>query len=136
MLSGHGVLEEKELQTKLLRISIHEESHPIENEEWIVFLQRTIMEVMNGELTTLMQCNLANIVVSPLRNRNASPKVLQYVANIFSLPFVVRNSMENSLETIQKVRHSRIYRWQLLHAYVLHCLQLLAPIILSISGIY
>ncbi|KAK9747216.1 Protein kinase domain [Popillia japonica] len=99
----HSSDEEKELQTKLLRISIHEESHPIENEEWIVFLQRTIMEVMNGELTTLMQCNLANIVVSPLRNRNASPKVLQYVANIFSLPFVVRNSMENSLETIQKV---------------------------------
>ncbi|KAI4461070.1 protein kinase related [Holotrichia oblita] len=99
----HCILDEKDIQTKLLRISIHEESHPIENEEWIVFLQRTIMEVMNGELTSLMQCNLANIVVSPLRNRNASPKVLQYVANIFSLPFVVRNSMENSLETIQKV---------------------------------
>ncbi|KAI4461075.1 protein kinase related [Holotrichia oblita] len=99
----HSSDDEKDIQTKLLRISIHEESHPIENEEWIVFLQRTIMEVMNGELTSLMQCNLANIVVSPLRNRNASPKVLQYVANIFSLPFVVRNSMENSLETIQKV---------------------------------
>ncbi|KRT79433.1 hypothetical protein AMK59_6419 [Oryctes borbonicus] len=101
--AGFLVLDEKELQTKLLRISIHEDNHPIENEEWIVFLQRTIMEVMNGELTSLMQCNLANIIVSPLRNRNASPKVLQYVANIFSLPFVIRNSMENSVEQMQKV---------------------------------
>lgn len=96
------------MHIKLSSISIHEESHPIENEEWVVFLQRTIMEVMNGELASLMQCNLANIIVSPLRNRNASPKVLQYVANIFSVPFVVRNSATNSLDQIQKVNLSGI----------------------------
>lgn len=101
--------DENDLQMKLLRISIHEENHPIENEEWIVFLQRTVMEVMNGEMTSLTQCNLAKIIVSPLRNRNASPKVAQYVANIFSLPFVVRTSSESLFEQIQKVRHFYYY---------------------------
>lgn len=82
---------------------MNEESHPIVNEEWIIFLQRTIEEVMTGELTSLLQPNLANIIVSPLRNSNASPKVLSYVANLLSLPFVIKTVSENVLGEIKKV---------------------------------
>lgn len=86
-----------------MSINLNEDSHPIVNEEWVVFLQRTIEEIMGGEVTSLLQANLANIIVSPLRNSNASPKVLCYVANLLSLPFVVRGISDNSLTQIKKV---------------------------------
>lgn len=84
-------------------MNLNEESTPIVNEEWIVFLQRSMEEVMNGEMTSLLQPNLANIIVSPLRNSNASPKVISFVANLLCLPFVVKNVPENISNQIKKV---------------------------------
>lgn len=92
-----------------MSINLNEDSHPIVNEEWIVFLQRTIEEIMGGEVTSLLQSNLANIIVSPLRNSNASPKVLSYVANLLSLPFVVKGISDNSITQIKKVTSRVVY---------------------------
>ncbi|XP_044264417.1 serine/threonine-protein kinase fused [Tribolium madens] len=80
-----------------------EESHPIETEEWIVFLQKSMEEVIGGELTSLTQTYLANIIVSPLRNTNTSPKVLTYVAKLLSLPFALRGVSHEMKEQIKKV---------------------------------
>ena len=87
-----------------MKICIREESRLIENEEWVVFLHRTIEEVINGEFTSLVQQNLLNIVVSPLRNCNTNPKVLQNVANLLSLPFVIEGITNDTMEQIQKVQ--------------------------------
>lgn len=84
-------------------INFDEDTYPIENEEWIVFLQKTIEEVMGGEMTSLSQPNLANIVVSPLRNCNCSSKVVAFAASLMSLPFVINKTPEECLETIKKV---------------------------------
>lgn len=83
-------------------LNFNEDNYPIENEEWIVFLQKTIEEVMGGEMTSLSQPNLTNIIVSPLRNRNCSSKVVALAASLLSLPFVVNGVSEECLEKIKK----------------------------------
>ncbi|CAG9815415.1 unnamed protein product [Phaedon cochleariae] len=84
-------------------IGFIEDNQPIETEEWIVFLQRTIQEVINGELGSLMQSGQTNVLVSPLRNPNASSKVLSFVARLLSIPFVVKGVSEESLQQVRKV---------------------------------
>ncbi|XP_054730101.1 serine/threonine-protein kinase fused [Anastrepha obliqua] len=64
------------------------QSPPIENDEWLAFLNRTIQEVLDGELDSLKQHNLVSIIVAPLRNSKAIPKVVDSVAQLLSLPFV------------------------------------------------
>ncbi|RZC42531.1 serine/threonine-protein kinase fused-like [Asbolus verrucosus] len=96
-------LQVKEQQRNDNKFNFIEENHPIETEEWIVFLQKSMEEVINGEMTSLTQPNLTNIIVSPLRNTNTSPKVLIYVAKLLSVPFVIQGVSEETREQIRKV---------------------------------
>ncbi|XP_055710475.1 serine/threonine-protein kinase fused [Phlebotomus papatasi] len=65
------------------------QSSPIENEEWLAFIHRSMQEILDGELDSLKQQNLVSIIVSPLRNSKASCKVVESVAQLLSLPFVL-----------------------------------------------
>ncbi|XP_055844636.1 serine/threonine-protein kinase fused [Episyrphus balteatus] len=65
------------------------QSPVIENEEWLAFLHRSVQEVLDGELDSLKQQNLVSIIVAPLRNTNATPKVVEGVAQLLSLPLVL-----------------------------------------------
>ncbi|XP_050310186.1 serine/threonine-protein kinase fused isoform X2 [Anthonomus grandis grandis] len=85
------------------KLNFIEDSHPIEPEEWIVFLQNSIKEVMNGEMSSLVQPNLTNIIVSPLRNTYSNSKVLSYVAKLLSIAFVVKGTSKETIENIKKV---------------------------------
>ncbi|XP_049533950.1 serine/threonine-protein kinase fused [Anopheles darlingi] len=62
---------------------------PIENEEWLVFLQRSMQEILDGELDSLRQRNFVCIIVAPLRNCKASAKVIEHVAHLLSLPLAI-----------------------------------------------
>lgn len=84
-------------------LNFHQNTNPIENDEWVVFLLRTIEEVISGEMTSLSQKSLASIVISPLANCNVSSKVLGYIANLLSLPFVVPDTTEGVLEQIKNI---------------------------------
>lgn len=75
---------------------------PIENEEWVAFLQRSMEEVMEGEIDSLLQQNCVSVFVSPLRNPAAGCRVVEYVACLLSLPFTVSVSKEN-LKKIERV---------------------------------
>ncbi|XP_020284918.1 serine/threonine-protein kinase fused isoform X2 [Pseudomyrmex gracilis] len=75
---------------------------PIENEEWIAFLQRSMEEVMDGEIDSLLQQNCVSVFVSPLRNPAADYRVVEYVTCLLSLPFTVSINKEN-LEKIERV---------------------------------
>lgn len=55
----------------------------------MAFLNRSIQELLDGEFDSLKQHNLVSIIVAPLRNSKAIPKVLQSVAQLLSLPFVL-----------------------------------------------
>jgi fused-like protein len=89
--------------SKQHKLNFIEENHPIETEEWIVFLQKLMEEVIGGEMTSLTQPYLTNIIVSPLRNTNTSPKVLMYVAKLLSLPFALRTVSQKTLDQMKKV---------------------------------
>lgn len=52
-------------------------------------MNRSIQELLDGEFDSLKQHNLVSIIVAPLRNSKAIPKVLQSVAQLLSLPFVL-----------------------------------------------
>ncbi|EDV99811.1 serine/threonine-protein kinase fused [Drosophila grimshawi] len=65
------------------------QSPPIENDEWLAFLHRSTQELLDGEFDSLRQHNLVSIIVAPLRNSKAIPKVLRSVAQLLSLPFVL-----------------------------------------------
>ncbi|KAK6625506.1 hypothetical protein RUM43_005805 [Polyplax serrata] len=80
-----------------------ENGSSIENEEWLAFLQRNMEELMAGQLDCLKNTNLVSVVIAPLRNYNASPKVLEYVANMLALPFVVTGPSEKEVENIEEV---------------------------------
>ncbi|XP_033610342.1 serine/threonine-protein kinase fused isoform X2 [Cryptotermes secundus] len=77
--------------------------HPIESDEWLAFLQHTMEEVMDGDVDALQQCNFVGVVVSPLRNPGASCRVVEYVACLLSLPFVVNSIIEEDISKIQQV---------------------------------
>ncbi|XP_011300431.1 serine/threonine-protein kinase fused [Fopius arisanus] len=74
----------------------------IENEEWVAFLQRSMEEIIDGEITSLLQENCVSVFVSPLRNSGAGCKVIEFVACLLSLPFVVAVSKDN-LRKIEEV---------------------------------
>jgi len=78
-------------------------THPIESDEWLAFLQRTMEEVMDGDFEAMLQCSFVGVVVSPLRNPGASCRVVEYVACLLSLPFVVNNVSEEEVSEIQQV---------------------------------
>uniref|UniRef100_A0A1I8P7V8 non-specific serine/threonine protein kinase n=1 Tax=Stomoxys calcitrans TaxID=35570 RepID=A0A1I8P7V8_STOCA len=78
------------------------QSPPMESDEWLAFLERTIQEVLDGELDSLKQKNLVSIIVAPLRNSKAIPKVVESVAQLLSLPFVLNEPL-SIMESINKV---------------------------------
>ncbi|KZC10450.1 Serine/threonine-protein kinase fused [Dufourea novaeangliae] len=76
----------------------------IENEEWIAFLQKSMEEIMDGEMDSLLQQNCVSVFVSPLRNPRASFRVVKYVACLLSLPFVASNCPpKDYLDKIEQV---------------------------------
>ncbi|KAJ8942227.1 hypothetical protein NQ314_010127 [Rhamnusium bicolor] len=85
------------------KLNFIEDNHPIETDEWIMFLQKSIQEVINGEMASLLQPSQTNIIVSPLRNSNANSKVLSFVAKLLSIPFVLKGTTEDTLSKIKEV---------------------------------
>ncbi|XP_012282365.1 serine/threonine-protein kinase fused isoform X2 [Orussus abietinus] len=91
-----------EKQTRLPDWDPKAVERPIENEEWVAFLQRSMEEVMEGEVGSLLQQNCVSVFVSPLRNPAAGCRVVEYVACLLSLPFVVSVSRKD-LDKIERV---------------------------------
>lgn len=75
---------------------------PIENEEWLVFIHRTMQEILDGDLESLKQQSFVSIIVAPLRNSRASPKVIETVAQLFMLPLAINgpSSLITEIKTI------------------------------------
>lgn len=83
--------------------SLIEDNQPMETDEWIAFLQKSIQEVLSGEMISLTQRNQTNILISPLRNSTTNSKVLNFVAKLLSLPLVLRTTSEDTLNQIKNV---------------------------------
>lgn len=75
---------------------------PIENEEWLVFLHKTMQEILDSDLEELKQQNFVSILVAPLRNSKTSPKVVETVAQMFMLPLVI-NGPSAMIQEIKQI---------------------------------
>jgi len=91
-----------ENQTRLLDWDLKAVETPIENGEWIAFLQKSMEEIMEGDIDSMLQQNCVSVFVSPLRNPAANCRVIEYVACLLALPFTVSISQTN-LKKIEKV---------------------------------
>lgn len=80
-----------------------EDNQPMETEEWIAFLQKSIQEVFNGEFISLTQTNQTNILISPLRNCNTNAKVLNFIAKLLSLPLIIKGISNDLLHQTKSV---------------------------------
>lgn len=90
-ITDHGKITDKSTPCLLPGWDSCDDSQnpPIENEEWLVFLQRSMQEILDGELDSLRQRNFVCIIVAPLRNCKASAKVIEHVAHLLSLPLAI-----------------------------------------------
>ncbi|EZA54125.1 hypothetical protein DMN91_001117 [Ooceraea biroi] len=97
--------ETKVLAEKRMRLpdwDLKAVERPIENEEWVAFLQKSMEEIMEGEVDSMLQQNCVSVFVSPLRNPAAGCRVIEYVACLLLLPFTVSIS-KNNLKKIETV---------------------------------
>lgn len=101
--SSHNAKADKGGGQTLLGWMSEDNPQPIECEEWLFFLQKTMEEVMDGEVDVMKQENFISMLVSHLRNPHASSKVIEYVACLLSLPFVVNGVSDDALAQIKEV---------------------------------
>nr|QBJ27802.1 serine/threonine-protein kinase [Locusta migratoria] len=83
--------------------ALREERVPIENEEWLVFLQHSMEEVMDGDLESLLLESFLGMVMAPLRNPLASCRVVEYVACLLSLPFSLDDIGDDEIDTLEQI---------------------------------
>lgn len=102
-LSQNDIKSAKSGGQSLLSWMSENNPQPIECEEWLFFLQKTMEEVMEGEIDVMTQENFVAMLVAPLHNPHASSKVIEYVANLLSLPFVVNGISNDALTRIKEV---------------------------------
>ncbi|KAF4526823.1 hypothetical protein B566_EDAN017284 [Ephemera danica] len=74
--------------------------NPTQNDEWLDYLQRSMEEVMAGDLSCLLKPPLVAVATAPLSRRNASPKVIEYVACLLSIPFVIEDITSDNVATL------------------------------------
>lgn len=77
---------------------------PLEAEEWLVFLQQSMMEVMQGDVESMSEKSFITMVTNALTNHGTTPKVTEYIACLLALPYVAPGVSKSELATITKVR--------------------------------
>ncbi|XP_054276261.1 serine/threonine-protein kinase fused-like [Macrosteles quadrilineatus] len=76
---------------------------PLEAEEWLVFLQQSMMEVMQGDVESMSEKSFITMVTNALTNHGAAPKITEYIACLLALPYVAPGVTKSELSTITKV---------------------------------
>lgn len=76
-------------------------SMPVETEEWMQFLFKTMQEILDGDLETYKQGNMM-MIVGLLRNRKFNSKLMDHVVQIICLPYVI-DMPASVLEDIEKL---------------------------------
>ena len=70
-------------------LSTDTSSVPVENEEWLQFLFKSMQEVLDGELEIYRQENMITMIVGLLRNPKLNSKVIDHVVQIITLPYAI-----------------------------------------------
>lgn len=76
---------------------------PLETEEWLVFLQQSMEEVLEGDMESIRDKSFISMVTAPLTNPAASSQVIEYIAILLSLPYVADHVSPPEVGQIQQV---------------------------------
>lgn len=74
------------------------ENPSIENEEWLAYINTTIVEVLNGEIDTLKNQHELGLIVAILRNPNVCSNVIGSIVQLLSIPFVLPISNDDLIQ--------------------------------------
>lgn len=103
---GHG----KEVQMSLKKsqktqsdgISTDVSSIPVETEEWLQFVFKSMQEVLDGDLEIYKQENMMTIIVGLLRDPKYNSKLIDHVVQIICLPYAI-DMPKSMMEDIDKM---------------------------------
>lgn len=70
-------------------ISTETSSIPVETEEWLQFLFKSMQEILDGDLDIYKQNNMMTLIVGLLRNSKFNFKLIDYVVQIICLPYAI-----------------------------------------------
>lgn len=70
-------------------ISTEASSIPVETEEWLQFLFKSMQEILDGDLEIYKQSNMMTLIVGLLRNSKFNFKLIEYVVQIICLPYAI-----------------------------------------------
>ncbi|KAK9503995.1 hypothetical protein O3M35_010443 [Rhynocoris fuscipes] len=76
----------------------------IEAEEWLAFIQLSMDEVMRGDITSIRDPAFLNMICRSLSC--IYPNVVEYIASLFCLPFVVTTLEETNIIKIRQVYYN------------------------------
>ncbi|XP_014240497.1 CBL-interacting serine/threonine-protein kinase 5 [Cimex lectularius] len=74
---------------------------PLQSEEWLVFLQKSMEEVMEGDIQSVKDPAFLNMVCRALSSSCAT--VVEYIASLFCMPFTVDSIPEKELQNLRMV---------------------------------
>lgn len=100
-------------------ISTDASSVPVETEEWVQFLLKSMQEIFDGDLEIYKQENMMTLIVGLLRESKFGSKIVDHVVQIISLPYAI-DMPQSILDDIDqlylrtKVLPNLIYRSKLL----------------------
>jgi hypothetical protein len=80
------VLQVKKSQKTL---STEMSSVPIETEEWLQFIFKSMQEILDGDLEIYKQENMMTMIVGLLRDAKFNSKVIDHVVQIITLPYAI-----------------------------------------------
>lgn len=81
--------------------SFNSEDKPMESEEWSRFLDKTMADILNGNLEIYLEQSELSMFISPLRNIACPLKVQDKVVTLLMLPFTV--NVQDKMSNIIKV---------------------------------
>lgn len=80
---------EKSQKTQSDGVSTDASSIPVETEEWLQFLFKSMQEILDGDLEIYKQENMMTMIVGLLRESKFSSKIVDHVVQIISLPYAI-----------------------------------------------
>lgn len=92
----------KSQKTQSDGVSTDVSSVPVETEEWLQFLFKTMQEILDGDLEIYRQENMMTMIVGLLRNSKFNSKLIDHVVQIICLPYAV-DMPQSILEEIDKL---------------------------------
>ncbi|KAG5669027.1 hypothetical protein PVAND_016929 [Polypedilum vanderplanki] len=83
-------------------VSTDVSSIPVETEEWLQFIFKSMQEILDGDLDIYKQENMMTMIVGLLRDSKYSPQLIEHAVQIISLPYAI-DMPQSMIEEIDRM---------------------------------